>query len=996
MRTRSFLLSVAACLLVATAGLAQGNPTGKLSGRVTSDGQPLPGVRVTVVSPNLQGTRSALTSANGDYIFAALPPGEYTVTYELEGMEPATATLRLSAAQATEHDVALSASRVEESIVVTGELTTISQGTQAATTYTNQLIDQLPVGRSVADIVALSPGVHATGPAKGTANRLGSITISGANSYENLFLVNGVVLNENLRGQPFDLFIEDAIQETTTATAGVSAEYGRFQGGVVNVITKSGGNEFSGSARVGLTNQKWEKEIKNDNFADQHVDDRVPTYEATLGGPVMRDRIWFFGAGRKFDRVINDFTRFTNEQFPVGNDQKRYEGKLTGSVTDAHTLVASYLKIDETERGNFFGTILDTASVVDRELPQELRSLNYNGVLGDNFFLVGQYSEREFTFINSGSRFTDLTKGTLLLDRSRSNARYHAPTFCGVCRPEGRNNKNYLGKLSYFLSTEGSGSHEFTGGYDHFDDVRISDNHQSGSDYRILGTGAILRGADIFPVFLPGSTIIQYNPIFKSSEGTHFVTNSMYVNDSWRLNERLSFTLGLRYDKNDGANAEGTKVAKDNNLSPRLAVAYDPSGNGDWQFQASYGQYVAAIANSIGDGSSSAGAPATFQWTYNGPAINADPNAAVLVGQDDAINQTFAWFNSVGGPDGAPGLILADIPGGNTLIRGSLDSPNVREYSVGLTKRLGRNGLVRTDYVHRKFGDFYQQRADLETGQIDTRNGRQDLNLIENSNEPERTYNGIHTQFRYKFAERLDLGGNWTWSHAEGDFEGENRASGPLSYIGNQYPEYKEKRWNTPKGDLAIDQRHKLNFYAVYEILRTDRNSLAVSLTESYASGRPYEALGQVRSVSYVAPEINAAYRSEPARVDYFFTGRGALKTPAVTATDLSLNYGFTFKGVNLFLQPEILNVFDERKIDTTDSRYFDASVFTADNTSATRLCSAAGPGGTPGACTAFNPFTTTPVEGVNWQKGPQFGEAINALGYQRPRTFRVSLGLKF
>ena len=74
---------------------------------------------------------------------------------------------------------------------------------------------------------------------------------------ENLFLINGVTVSENLRGQPYDLYIEDAIQETTIATAGISAEYGRFGGGVVNVITKSGGNLFSGSFRDTLLNDDW-------------------------------------------------------------------------------------------------------------------------------------------------------------------------------------------------------------------------------------------------------------------------------------------------------------------------------------------------------------------------------------------------------------------------------------------------------------------------------------------------------------------------------------------------------------------------------------------------------------------------------------------------------------------------------------------------------------------------------------------------------------------
>ena len=96
----------------------------------------------------------------------------------------------------------------------------------------------------------MAPAVHPTGPS-------GSFSVAGSMSFENLYMVNGVSVNENLRGQAQDLVIEDAIQETTVATAGVSAEFGRFGGGVVNIVSKSGGNQFTGSFRETMTNDNW-------------------------------------------------------------------------------------------------------------------------------------------------------------------------------------------------------------------------------------------------------------------------------------------------------------------------------------------------------------------------------------------------------------------------------------------------------------------------------------------------------------------------------------------------------------------------------------------------------------------------------------------------------------------------------------------------------------------------------------------------------------------
>jgi outer membrane receptor for ferrienterochelin and colicin len=965
----------------------QGNPTSKLSGRVTSGNDALPGVKVTVSSPNLQGTKSTTTSAAGDYLFPSLPAGEYMVTFEREGMATEKQTLTLAAAQTSTVDTEMAAAAVTEEIVVTGSLESISEGTQTATTYTKHLIDELPAGRTVNQIVALSPGVQPNGPSKDTTGTgLSNITISGAPSYENLFLINGVVLNENIRGQAFDLFIEDAVQETTTAVSGVSAEYGRFSGGVVNVITKSGGNKFSGSFRATLNNQDWQEKTPLNEI---HTDKTIPTYEATLGGPVLQDRLWFFAAGRSFDQKDTLTTSsLTNIAYAHERDQQRYEGKLTASITPQHSLLGSYSKIKDKENGNSFLTILDTASLVNRQTPQELWSINYTGTFTDSLLVTAQYSQRKFTFIGSGADSTDLIDGTLLIARALGNARYHSATFCGVCEPEKRDNKNGLLKLSYFVSSPSLGSHDLVAGYDTFNDIRLSDNHQSGSDYRVLGTTAIIHGTDIFPVFNnDGSTIIQFNPILKLSRGTSFKTNSIFANDNWRVNDRLTLNLGVRYDANDGSNGEGAKVAKDSKISPRLAATFDPSKNGNLVLHASYGQYVASIANSIGDSSSAGGAPATFQWAYRGPAINTDPNAPLLT-QDQALQALFNWFNSNGGPNGSLPPITVIIPGGNTQIRGSLDSPSVTEYAVGATARLGSRGTVRADVIHRDWAGFYSARTDLGTGRVQLPTGPSDLTLVVNNDSLyNRTYDALLTQFRYKAGDRLDLGGNWTLSKSVGNFDGENAGSGPILGGLQNFPEYFQARWNAPKGDLSIDQRHRVSVYGLYKILTDEHhNELSLSVLQGFFSGHPYGAAGTVGVASFVT---NPGYVNPPVREGYFFTNRDAFRTPNVFRTDISLNYAFRIGAIDLFLKPEVINVFNSQHIDTTASTFFDTTVLTADNGGA---CSQS----PTGRCLPFNPFTTTPVEGVNWQKGPKFGQATNSFGYQQPRTYRVGLGLRF
>src|SRR5205807_8107528 len=141
------------------------------------------------------------------------------------------------------------------------------------------------------------------------------------------YLINWQSGNETTRGNAKYLIIENAIQKTALTTAAVSAEYGRFQGEVVSALTKSGGNAFSGYARMTIDNNKWTALTPFPN--DSRLDKIVPTYEFTLGGPIKKDKLWFFGAGRLRDFQQQFTTGFTNINFIDDRNQKRYEGKLT-------------------------------------------------------------------------------------------------------------------------------------------------------------------------------------------------------------------------------------------------------------------------------------------------------------------------------------------------------------------------------------------------------------------------------------------------------------------------------------------------------------------------------------------------------------------------------------------------------------------------------------------------------------------------------------------
>jgi hypothetical protein len=997
MRVKVFLALICLTLSAAVAGAQV--PTGTISGRVTdSSGGVLPGVTVTATSPNLQGPRVIVTSAFGDYTMPLLPPGSYTVTFELAGFQTATQQVDVASTESVPLDMQLGVGGIETRVTVVGEARSFAQTVQTGTSFKGSLLSTLPSSRSVTAALAMAPNVKATGPG-GTSGGDGSFTIAGAMAYDSVFLLNGVAITENIRGQPFNLFIEDAIQETTISTSGISAEYGRFGGGLVNAITKSGGNRFSGSYRLGMNNDSWRAVTP---FNEAKLDKTVPTHEYTVGGPIVRNALWFFTAGRLRTAEESRQTFVTNLSYPRTDEEKRYEGKITYTVTPGQVVKGSFTKIQQAINNANFQNVMDIRSLYVQDQPQDLLSLNYNGVLGTKLFLEGQYSQRHFSANIGGSGATDLINGTLLVDSSRGGTafRYWAQTFC-VCNVDNRDNSEVLAKATYFLSTNRRGAHTVVFGYDRYNDQRQADNHQSGSDYRILGTSTVVRGETIYPVFLSNnSTVIQWDPITLASQGSNIRTHAVFVNDSWRVNDGVSINLGLRWDKNQGADAIGNLISNSSKLSHRIGVVWDPAKDGKWTINASTGRYVSGINSAIAE-TSPAGSPASYTWFYQGPAINPDANAANLVTPDVAIQQVFNWFNANGGASRP--LRSADVPGVNTLIGGSLDSPNAIEYAAGVSRQIGQRGSVRVDWVFRDFNDFYITRTDLSTGQTTNAAGTAfDVNLIENSNDLERRYQGGTFQATYRVGAGLDVGGNYTLSRTWGNFDGENPASGPLTAQLFSYPEYREQRWNQPDGNLGTDQRHRVRLWGTYHVpMSATAGSLDVGVVYGAASGTPYTfggatstspgtGVGRINSTPYVT---NPGYATPVTSVEYYFFERDAYRTEAQFRTDLSVNYQYRLAGgVDLFFHSEVLNLFNQFQLCGCGGTVFNNGGGSDIRTINTAVLTAAN----SGTLQAFNPFTTTPVQGVHWNLSPTFGAAVNRFAYTSPRTFRFNFGVKF
>ncbi|HEX7151531.1 MAG TPA: carboxypeptidase regulatory-like domain-containing protein [Thermoanaerobaculia bacterium] len=990
-----------ALLLLLFAAPVVAQMSARLTGTVRFGGSPAEDVTVLLSSKNMIGVRATITDSNGVYHFGALPPGDYTVRFQMEGAKTLTKKLRIGLVQVARIDAELKISRTDE-ITVTPSAP-MFESPDVQTNIRADLVEALPVNRTLLGTISLAPGVTNNGPNGGTI-------ISGAPSYESLFVIDGAVVNENLRGQPHDLYIEDALDQTTVLSGAVPPEFGRFSGGVVVAISKSGGEETSGSLRDSLQNPSWT--ARGARGEDRPVSDLLQTYEATLGGRIVPDRLWFFAAGRHFELEAPAYFRNSTVPFTTGREQTRLELKLTGQVTPRHSITASGLNIDEVQRNFAFPSVAaalePSALDRERELPNRFVTLQYSGVLTNSFLFDALIGRKKFAFVNSGSEEYVGPDGSIEeVARTTNvysvfdNAWLGAPSFCGVCGDEERNNRSLTMKGTYYLATPRLGSHTLSLGLDDWYSEILANNHQSGSDFTVWTFHQPRRDpetGETITTFAPGDYIVFW-PVLEEGRGTKFKTRSFFLNDRWDIGARLSLNLGGRFDRNVGNDSSGARVADDERFSPRLAAIYDVLGDGRVRINAGYGTYAAGIADgNIGDATSAAGAPSQLVWRYSGDTVSGSTG--------NALRQLFEWFESIGGTDVIQsGEHLADggTNGVGRRIDDRLKTPGVKELTFGAGMQLGQRGYVRADLIHRTWSDFYTMYTNSTTGKVfDPLPQRMvDQGVITNTNDLMREYQALHVQSSYQPLARLSLGGNYTLSGLRGNHIGETAGAGPIPATGPQhYPEYLGYERRNPVGWLPEDQRHKVRAWASWD-QPTAMGLVNVSLLQSLDSGRPYELVATIDPQQLLVrdqPPISGnPYGYEeiglPTADNYFISERGAFRWDVITATSLAVNFNSRplFGKLQFFAQAELRNVFNEQGQVSGDTTVYTA----AQQDECTQFN-----GGEP--CMPFNPFTEKPVEGVHYVKSPNFGKALTPTtltqqgDYQLPRTYLFSAGFRF
>ena len=443
-----FSLALSACLLLIAPMVVFAQTTGEIQGTVNgTDGRPLPGVTVEASSPSLQGTRVSVTGNDGQFRFISLPPGTYKVRGNLSGFTTVEklATVRLDSAVTVQMQLQVSA---KEELVVTGEAPVVDSTTaESGTNIRQEIAQKLPVGRNYSSVVAIQPGVNTD--QSETQGRALAFTIYGATSVENSYLVDGVNTTNVIKGFQGKALSQEFIEEVQVKSSGYEPEYGRSTGGVINVVTKSGGNDFHGDAFGYFDNKGLTADYKgtvnqvgiNDdqNFTNsgtdaEYVVDRSQIsrqdYGADLGGFFVKDHLWFFGAYNRVtynnSQVINAGSLFSYGPDVAGVDNpfdstaNIYSGKLTFRLGQGTTIVGTVFGDPETRTGALAN--LTSANPAIQQAIRNVGATDYSGSLtqlfGSSALITARYARHADRFElapeNNTYQIRDFTSGTVV------------------------------------------------------------------------------------------------------------------------------------------------------------------------------------------------------------------------------------------------------------------------------------------------------------------------------------------------------------------------------------------------------------------------------------------------------------------------------------------------------------------------------------------------------------------------------------------------------
>jgi outer membrane receptor protein involved in Fe transport len=397
------LLGLTLAFLASTA-FAQTSTTGSIAGQVIDVNRAaVPGVTVTVTGPNLLGTRTAVSESDGRYNIGNLPPGRYTVTVEETGgfgkYEKTDVEVNLS--RTSTLDVQLQPAGAQATVTVTdtsGAAVDVTSTTRGSNVSTEQF-SNFPTSRTVQGLYTIAPTVVRSG-LRDASGRERDPSVGGSSGPENNYSLDGVNTTDPAFGGSGANIPFEFVQEVEIKSGAYGAEYGRATGGIFNVITKSGTNEFHGDLYAYFTADSFVRETKNFPFTGSAPDGfSEQDFGGDIGGPIIKDKLWFFGAFNPQRRNNNYLTQTL--RVPAENRVRTpfYAGKITWGINQNHTAsFSTFADFTKVEGFLATGALTNVSGYGDRveafEGVQETGGHNYAFRLNSTFSqnVIGEFS----------------------------------------------------------------------------------------------------------------------------------------------------------------------------------------------------------------------------------------------------------------------------------------------------------------------------------------------------------------------------------------------------------------------------------------------------------------------------------------------------------------------------------------------------------------------------------------------------------------------------
>jgi carboxypeptidase family protein len=665
----------------AIAGLVK-DPTGAV----------LPGVTVEVASPSLiEGTRSAITDGTGQYRIVDLRPGEYTVTFTLTGFKQVRREgiiLPVSFTSTVNAELAVGA--IEEAVTVTGASPLVDvRGSVSQSVMNREVLDTIPTGKDPFAVGQLIPGVTTTTPDVGGTQIMQQPTLQvhGSSNNDNVFMIDSVQIQHiGFGGNQTGFYFNDGLMnEISYQTSSLSAD--APVGGVqINMIPNDGGNTFHGSAfstgaNSSMQSNNLSTDLFNLGFKAQNKVDTVYDINGTVGGPIRRDRVWFFSTYRRWS--ANNFlgNTFTSTGAQAIDDQHITDitGRFTIQLSQNNKLALHYdrsIKWRGHRPNNYISVSLNdpVSDVVQTTQSNYIGEIKWTGTLSRHMLAEAAVFTLPVNYSLSFEPDAD-PNAVATFDQTRS-AMY------GVSPREDHNTARmftYAGNLQYV-----SGSHA----------VKVGTQVRTGWSQELFTT----RG-DIIQVIVnnqANSVRLTNTPSGHKESG---VNGALYAQDSWRLG-RLTLNPGVRYERftmsipaqsapagrwigpRDFAAQNG--IVNWNTVSPRLGFALDLNGDGETAVKGGVSRYDRLEGITIIQPLNQRNiAFQTCPWTDS----NTD-----LFAQESEI--AFARCT---------GSLLPTLG----KVDPNLKRPHQWEYTVMVQRQIGQRTSVSAGYYGRRFSDLY-------------------------------------------------------------------------------------------------------------------------------------------------------------------------------------------------------------------------------------------------------------------------------------------------